>query len=209
MRYDNGFTLVELLVVIAIIAILTSILVPSLGYVMERAQRAKVKATITQLEQAVFNYKTEYGGFPPDGIKSDGSEDSKDANGGDIVGSTYKYKNDTLVKYLCGESQYGVNKLPLHDFQEQYLKKTAKGKTVYLDEFEEPYRYHNFHDDTPLSDSKDIDDSHPLHPWYNRVNFQSVQIYSRANGGFSYEDNAYGDNAVSAQNFLWITNYTK
>jgi len=211
-RYHSlcvGFTLVELLVVIVVIAILTSILVPSLGYVMERAQRAKVKATITQLEQALFNYKTEYGNFPPD---------HELTNGGAYATTNpvpYAYRNDCLVKYLSGDTSFGVNRLPLFDFQEQYLRiGTTNRQTIYRDEFNEAYFYHNFHEDFITNPgglgSKSRDATRPLHPWYNRINFQSVQIYSRANGGEYYGDNAYEGNATGTESqFMWITNYSK
>jgi prepilin-type N-terminal cleavage/methylation domain-containing protein len=55
-RRGNGFTLVELLVVIGIIALLVSILLPSLSRTREQARSAQCLSNLRQLSMAIVNY---------------------------------------------------------------------------------------------------------------------------------------------------------
>ena len=59
-RGKHGFTLVELLVVISIIALLLSILMPSLGKARNQAQKAVCGANYRQIGVAVQMYATEF-----------------------------------------------------------------------------------------------------------------------------------------------------
>ena len=64
-RGNPGFTLIELLVVVAIIALLVSILLPSLGKAREQAKKSYCANNLGQFGRSAHVYVGEYKYFPP------------------------------------------------------------------------------------------------------------------------------------------------
>ena len=64
-RHDPGFTLIEVLVVVAIVALLISILLPSLQHARRQAQGAVCLSNLRQMILAAHSYTTAYAGRYP------------------------------------------------------------------------------------------------------------------------------------------------
>jgi len=81
----KGFTLIELLVVVAIIALLISILIPSLGKARQQASGAVCGVGLQQIMLALRSYQDEHGGWLPES----NNPDSPFANNGVCAGSIW------------------------------------------------------------------------------------------------------------------------
>ena len=64
MRRKAGFTLIELLVVVAIIALLISMLLPTLARAKDLAKKAVCNTQIRGFGDLVATYVAEYGAYP-------------------------------------------------------------------------------------------------------------------------------------------------
>ncbi|MHB1559883.1 MAG: prepilin-type N-terminal cleavage/methylation domain-containing protein [Isosphaeraceae bacterium] len=64
-RTRRGFTLIELLVVVVVLAILIALLLPAINGAMRTAREAAVSAEINQMSQALAQFKSTYGDYPP------------------------------------------------------------------------------------------------------------------------------------------------
>jgi prepilin-type N-terminal cleavage/methylation domain-containing protein len=64
-KVRGGFTMIELLMVIVIIGVLVGLLLPAIQGAIRNARRGAVLSEISQLAQALANFKSKYGDYPP------------------------------------------------------------------------------------------------------------------------------------------------
>lgn len=107
----KGFTLVELLVVIGIIALLVSVLIPSLSKARERAVEIKCQSNLRQLMTAWLMFAAEHKGHLPGNWNDQGRPNVEERDwlfGGSGVltsaptnGTIYRYTNNNSQIYRC------------------------------------------------------------------------------------------------------------
>src|SRR6185503_20885057 len=78
-KRDNAFTLIELLVVVGIIAILSALVLTTVGYARKKAARARAETEIAAMSAACESYKADNGIYPR-GNDTDNLDARRDGN---------------------------------------------------------------------------------------------------------------------------------
>jgi prepilin-type N-terminal cleavage/methylation domain-containing protein len=106
----RGFTLVELLVVIAIIGVLVSLLLPAVQAAREAARRLQCQNNLRQIGEALHNYHSQSGCFPP---------------GAFWGGATDTWRGSILIRLLPFTEQTAL--YSLYDFNKPTDSQTLPG----------------------------------------------------------------------------------
>src|SRR6188472_1672750 len=70
-RRYNAFTLIELIVVVGIIAILSALILSTVGYARKKAARARAETEIAAMSAASESYKADNGIYPREAASTD------------------------------------------------------------------------------------------------------------------------------------------
>src|SRR6185312_13343358 len=93
-RRYNAFTLIELIVVVSIIAVLSALVLSTVGYARKKGARARAETEIAAMSAACENYKADNGIYPRDATTTDALNAQ---NSGDPRAS--QYQNASLYLY--------------------------------------------------------------------------------------------------------------
>jgi prepilin-type N-terminal cleavage/methylation domain-containing protein len=91
-RRYNAFTLIELLVVVSIIAVLSALVLSTVGYARKKAARARAETEMAAISAACENYKADKGVYPQDASSTDMLD-------GRLSGNPSDYQTASLYLY--------------------------------------------------------------------------------------------------------------
>jgi len=102
-HHPRGFTLIELLTVVAIIALLISILLPSLSRARDQAKRAKVAGMLSGIDKALEMFHNDFNQYPDSRLREDPITDYPGASNNTLSGAHW------LARALVGHDYEGVD----------------------------------------------------------------------------------------------------
>lgn len=106
----RGFTLIEVLVVVAIIALLVSILLPSLARAREQARRTLCSSNLHQIGVALLTYRESQKAFPHQARVGVPNSDIT-AAGGNVIGAWPTSVHAALGRYIGRRSSVKPNEV--------------------------------------------------------------------------------------------------
>ena len=98
-RRHNAFTLIELIVVVSIIAVLSALVLSTVGYARKKGALARAETEIVAMSAACENYKADNGIYPRDAATTDALNAQ---NSGDPRASQYQNASLYLYNALFG-----------------------------------------------------------------------------------------------------------
>jgi len=99
----QGFTLIEMLVVLAIMVVLMALVIGAGRYAKQSSLRAKARADIEKLHNAINEYRIDYGSLPQD------------------------IKKNTLAPWLKNEKLTYTNDIPIDPWNTPYQYERGSG----------------------------------------------------------------------------------
>ena len=101
-RRYNAFTLIELLVVVSIIAVLSALVLSTVGYARKKGARARAETEIAAMSAASENYKADNGVYPSN-VDTNGLDARTMGNPTGTTDPTYNSSSVYLYVQLSGD----------------------------------------------------------------------------------------------------------